>query len=115
MCRGYVSFPELLMPASRTHWERRGQFLMGYIRCLQEVSLRRLTEGERKSLNSRIKEFNLKGSVFDSTLLPDELIETGIPDLTGAVRGGIKSTIVAGRGAVQCHPEAHRLTVLRRA
>src|ERR1700722_9233250 len=71
-------------------------------------------EGERKGLNSRIKKFDLEGSVFDLTLLPDELIETGIPDLAGAVRGGIKSTIVAGRGAVQCHLKAHRLTILGR-
>jgi hypothetical protein len=60
-----------------------------------------LTECERKGLNAGIKKFDLKRSVFYSTLLPDELIETGLSNLAGAVRGGIESTIVAGRA---CRP-----------
>ena len=59
-----------------------------------------LAEGERKGLNARIKKFDCKGSVFDLTLLPDELVKTRIPDLAGAIRSGIKSSIVAGRDAV---------------
>jgi hypothetical protein len=59
-----------------------------------------LTKREYTSLSSRIKEFDLKGPVFDVTLLPDELIETGLANLARAVRRGIRSTIVAWRGAI---------------
>jgi hypothetical protein len=74
-----------------------------------------LPKRERKGLNAGIKEFDLNRSVFYSTLLPDELIESGLSNLAGAVRGGIDSTIVAGRRAVQLYLEANGLAVLRRA
>ncbi len=72
-----------------------------------------LTKGEVKSLNAGIKEFDFKGSVYDWTFLPDELIEPGLSNFAGAVRGGIQSTIVAGSGAIQSHEEANGLTVFR--
>ena len=46
-------------------------------------------------------------------LLPDELIEPGLPNFAGAVRGSVNAVIFAGSGAVQCHFEADGLTVLR--
>ena len=98
-----------------------------------------LTKCEVKSVNSRIKEFDLKSPVLDRTLLADELIKARLsnhsiraplqgpagqhdmPDVTlldrtlladelikarlsnlsCAVRDGIRSTIFAGRVAVQ--------------
>ena len=71
-------------------------------------------ERERQSPNFGVKEFDLKSAVLYLTLLTDELIETRFSNLAGAVRGGIRSTIVAGRGAVQFHLKANGLTVLRR-
>ena len=40
-----------------------------------------LTKREVKGVNSRIKEFDLEGSVCDWTFLPDELIVRGLPGL----------------------------------
>ena len=72
-----------------------------------------LTKREDKGLSARIKEFNLKSPVFHMTLLPDELIETGLPDDACAAGSRIRSTIVAGRGAVQFHREAIGFASLR--
>jgi hypothetical protein len=58
-----------------------------------------LTKREGECLNAGIKEFDLESPVFYSTLLPDELIETGLSSLAGADKGGVNSAIVAGRGA----------------
>ena len=74
-----------------------------------------LAEGERKSLDTWIEEFNLKGSVLDRPLLPDELIHPGYLNLTRAIGGGIGSMIVPGCGAVYLYSETHRLPILRRA
>jgi len=73
-----------------------------------------LTKRERKGLNAGIEEVNLESAVFDLTLLPDELIETWLPDLAVAIGGGITSAIRSGRGAVQFHPEANGFTILCR-
>jgi len=51
----------------------------------------RLAKRKRKSLHAGIKEFNLKSPVFYRTFSPDELVETGLSNLAGAVRGGITS------------------------
>jgi hypothetical protein len=71
-------------------------------------------QGEVKGLNTRVKEFDLEGSVYDWTFLPDELIEPGLPNFTGAVRGSVNSAIFPGSGAVQGHLKANGLSVLRR-
>ena len=73
-----------------------------------------LTKREVKSLNAGIKKFDLKSPVFYLSLLPDELIETRLANLAGAVRCGIRSTILAGRLPVQCHPKANGPSVFRR-
>jgi hypothetical protein len=61
-----------------------------------------------------IEEFDLKRSVFDVTLLPDELIETRVSDFARAVRCAINSTVAAQRGAVQQHLKTNQLIVLCR-
>ena len=53
-------------------------------------------ESERKSLNAGVKELDLKNAVLYLTFLPDELIEPRLSNLAGAVRGGVRSAIVAG-------------------
>jgi hypothetical protein len=45
-----------------------------------------LAECEGKGLNAGVKELDLECPVFDSPLLPNELIETGLLDLASAVR-----------------------------
>src|SRR5579863_8560339 len=73
-----------------------------------------LTERERKRLNAGIEEFDLESPVFYLALLPDELIETRLTNLAGAVRSGIDAAIFARRHTVHCHFEANGLTILRR-
>ena len=72
-----------------------------------------LTKRKNKSLSPGIQEFNLKRPVFHVTLLPDELVETGLANCTHPVRIGIGSAIVAWRGAIQFHLEADGPTILR--
>ena len=64
-------------------------------------------------MNARIEEFNLEGSVYDWTFLPDELIEPGVPNFAGAVRGSVNAAIFAGSGAIQSYDKAYWLVVLR--
>jgi hypothetical protein len=59
-----------------------------------------LTKGEVESLNAGIEEFDLEGSVYDWTFLTDELIESGLPNFAGAVRGNVNAVIFAGSGAI---------------
>lgn len=59
-----------------------------------------LTKRERKDFNVGIKEFNLKGHVFDGPLLPDKLIHPRPSNLAGAISAGIGPMIVSGRGAI---------------
>lgn len=70
-----------------------------------------LTEGERKGLDTWIEEFNLKSCVLDRSVLPDELIHPGLPNLACAVSGGIGTMIGVGRDAVQFDFEANRRPV----
>jgi hypothetical protein len=65
-------------------------------------------------VNARIEEFDLKGAVFDWTLLPYELIKPRLANLTNTIGGGIGSTIVTWRGAVQRHLESNGFTALGR-
>ena len=80
-------------------FHHRGPPLYSYPYSFLE-SPKRLTESERKGLNAGIQEFDLKNPVFYLTLLPDKLIETGLSNLTGAVRADIHSAIVTGSGPV---------------
>src|ERR1700730_6721438 len=74
-----------------------------------------LAERERKSLNTRIKEFNLKNHVFDRPFLTDELIHSRLLNLAQAISGGIASMIVAGCCAtIQRYFETNWRAVLRR-
>jgi hypothetical protein len=66
-------------------------------------------------VNAGIEEFNLEGSVYDWTFLPDELIEPGLSNFAGAVWGCVNAVIFAKGGAVQGHLKANGLTVLRRS
>ena len=63
-------------------------------------------------MNARIEEFDLEGSVYDWTFLPDELIKPGLPNFAGAVRGSVHAAIFAGSGAIQSYDEAHGPRVL---
>jgi hypothetical protein len=93
--------------------------------CHSDVSLRLgrrastlrflLAKRERKDLDAEIKEFNLKGHVFDLPLLPDELIHPRLLNLACAIGAGIGSMMVAGCCAIQLHLEANGRPVLRRA
>src|SRR5271169_1290083 len=74
-----------------------------------------LTKGEVKGANARIEKFDLEGSVYDRTFLPDELIETRLPNFAAAVRRRINAVILAERGAVQRDLETNWLPVLRRS
>ncbi len=73
-----------------------------------------LTKCEVKSVNAGIDEFDLEGSVYDWTFLPDELIESGLPNFAGAARGSVNAAIFAGRRAIQSYDKAYWLGVLRR-
>jgi serine phosphatase RsbU (regulator of sigma subunit) len=74
-----------------------------------------LTKREIKCLNARIEELDFEGSVYDWTFLPDDLIEPGLPNFTGAVRGSVSSAIFPGSGALQGHLKVNGLSVLRRS
>lgn len=74
-----------------------------------------LAECEVKRVYAGIKEFDLKGSVLDSALLANELIQARLSNLPYAVWGGISSTIFARREAIQCHLKADGLAVFRRS
>jgi hypothetical protein len=52
-----------------------------------DVPSKSLSEREIKRLSAGIKEFDLKSPVFDPSFLPDELVETGLPNHRRAVRG----------------------------
>jgi hypothetical protein len=73
-----------------------------------------LAECEYKGLHTRVKKFDLDSAIVYLPLLPDELVETRLANLAGPVRGRIKASIVAWRGAVQFDSIANRLPVLRR-
>jgi hypothetical protein len=36
-------------------------------------------------VDARIEEFDLEGSVYDGTFLPDELVEAGLANFAGAI------------------------------
>src|SRR5258708_27117081 len=74
-----------------------------------------LAKRERKDFNTGIKEFNLKGHVFDRSLLPDELIHPRLSNLARAIGAGIGSMIVGWRDSIQLYLEANGRPVLRRA
>src|ERR1700733_14328925 len=71
------------------------------------------SEGEGEGLHARIQEFNLESPIFYSSLLADQLIQAMFLHRAGAAGIGVAAVIVAGRGAVDFHHEAHRLAVLR--
>jgi hypothetical protein len=60
-----------------------------------------------------IEELDFEGSVYDWTFLPDELIESGLSNFAGAVRGRVNAGVFPGSGAIQSHDKPHRLAVLR--
>src|SRR5215472_4620169 len=71
-----------------------------------------LTEREVKGVSPRIEKFDFKGSVYDGTFLPYELIETRLADDASSIRGSIDATIFTRSSAVEHHPEANGLAVL---
>src|SRR5258708_15178995 len=79
------------------------------------VKARRSAKRERKGLDARIKELDLKESISCPTFLPNELIHSRLPDLAGPIGIAINSVIFARSGAIQLHSEAHRLTVFWRS
>ena len=68
-----------------------------------------------KNLDTGIEEFDLKGPVLDSPLLPYELVEPGLPNFAGTIRAGIDSVMVARCSPIQSHLETNGPAVLRRA
>jgi len=73
--------------------------------------MKSLSKREVKSLSAKIERFDLEGSIHDCTFLPDELIEAGLPNFAGAVRGSVNSVIFAKSAAVQGYLKAKGLTV----
>jgi hypothetical protein len=67
----------------------------------------------KSSVNARIVEFDLEGSLYDWTFLPDELLGPGLPNFAGAVRGNVNAAIFAGSGAIQSDDKVYWLGVLR--
>jgi hypothetical protein len=59
-----------------------------------------LTKREVNRVSAGIEKFDLKSPILDFIFLPDELIKTGLMNLTAAVGRAIRTTIFAGRGAV---------------
>jgi hypothetical protein len=72
-----------------------------------------LAKREVKGLDAGIEEFDFEGAVHDWTFLPDELIEPGLTNFAGAVRGSVNAAIFAGSGAIQSNDKAYWLGVLR--
>ena len=54
---------------------------------------------------------NLEGTVADLTALTDELVKPFLRHGSVALRVHIDAVIIAGRGAVEGHTEAHRFTI----
>jgi hypothetical protein len=77
--------------------------------------MKSLSKREVKSLDAGIEKFDLEGSIHDWTLLADELIEAGLTNFAGAVRGSVNAVIFAKSGAVQGHLTANRPAVPRRS
>ena len=75
------------------------------------ASRRCLTKRERKCPHARIEELDFEDPLLNSTLLPDELIETGLSNLAGAVTDAISSSTAAGSGSVQSHPKPYGLAI----
>ena len=92
--------------------------LLAFVTAVEKKSIFLITnllaKCEVKGLNARIKKLDLESSDLYLALLPDQLIEAGFANFTGAIRRCVSSTINAGGCAVQRHPEANRLAVLRR-
>jgi hypothetical protein len=72
------------------------------------------SEGERKSLDSWIIEFNCEAMIGDGSLLPDQLIQAMVRHHAIALCVRVHTMIVTGRLAVNGHPEVDRLPVDRR-
>jgi hypothetical protein len=66
-------------------------------------------------LNAKIEELDFEGSVDDWTFLPDELIESGLSNFAGAVRGSVNAAIFAGSSAIQSYDQAHWLAIFCRS
>ena len=82
---------------------------------LEGWSQKSLTKREIKCLNAKIEELDFEGSAYDWTFLPDELIESGLSNFAGAVRGHVTAAVFPGDGAIQTHDKPHGLAVLRRS
>ena len=74
-----------------------------------------LAKREIKCLNAKIEELDFKSSVYDWTFLPDELIESGLSNFAGAVRGCVNATVFPGDRAIQSHDKPHGLAVFPRS
>jgi hypothetical protein len=69
--------------------------------CDQHHTLPRfLTKREIKCVNAKIEELDFEVSVYDWTFLPDELIESGLSNLAGAVWGRVNAGVFGGSGAI---------------
>ena len=65
----------------------------------------RLAEGEREGLGARVEEGDLKGSVGNRAVLPDELVKPRFGDRAVALAIHIDSVRAAGRLPVEQHAE----------
>ena len=77
-------------------------------------SIESLAKRERKDFDAGIKEFNLKGNVFDRPLLTDKLIHPRLSNLAGAIGAGIRPVIGLGCCAIQLYLEVNGRPILRR-
>jgi hypothetical protein len=62
-------------------------------------------------VNAKIEELDFEGSVNDWTILPDELVESGLSNFAGAVLSRVNAGVFAGSGAIQSHDKPHGLAV----
>src|SRR6188474_336710 len=74
-----------------------------------------LTEREHHRPDPGVEKLDLERAIGDATSLSNELIETRLADLTGAVGGRIDSVCVSRGGAVQRHLESNGPSVLPRS
>src|SRR5690242_21616678 len=71
-----------------------------------------LTKREIKCVNTKVEELDFEGSVHDWTFLANELIESGLSNFAGAVRGRVNAGAFPRGGAIEPHDKSHGLAGL---
>src|ERR1700722_4565202 len=108
---GLLSQPYKPAPATATAEPARKFLRFIYLFLQSQIS----SKGGSKRLHSRIKKLNLKSSVFDCSLLPDQLIETVLLHRAIPIRIRVHPVIFTRRRSIDLHPEANRFPALCRS